>query len=130
MLFRRRKHDKHRRRTVAISGQDFEDSIERIKATLLVHAIKSSPGGYKLSFEVTAWLGQNFEDAILPKSEKALAALIYEAADRYHRERATLHWYSNEPPPTKKEARTLAKRLREFMKNARQAFNRPRDAGR
>lgn len=67
------------------AGERFDDSIERTKAKLLIHAIKGSPGGYKLSFELTLWLAINFEDAYLPGDVQSMAAMIHDAAKDYDR---------------------------------------------
>lgn len=66
-------------------GERFDDSIERTKAKLLIHAIKGSPGGYKLSFEVTLWLALNFEDAYLPGDAQSMAAMVHDAWQEYIR---------------------------------------------
>lgn len=50
---------------------DFDEEIIRIKSRYLVEAIKSSPGGYKLSMEMITILAIHFEDCFLPGDAQA-----------------------------------------------------------
>lgn len=58
-----------------------DEDIARIKAMLLVHAIKASPGGYKLSNLTLMWIATHFEDAILPGNAQAMFDLIHEVTE-------------------------------------------------
>ena len=51
--------------------EDFDEEIIRIKARTLIHAIKNSPGGYKLSMEMITILAIHFEDCFLPGEAQA-----------------------------------------------------------
>jgi hypothetical protein len=77
---------------VLFGGEHFDDSIEHVKARVLIHAIKRSPGGWKLSMELTLWLAFNFEDAYLPGEANAMRELIHEAADHYEKIKEASQW--------------------------------------
>jgi hypothetical protein len=95
--------------------ENFEDSIEHVKASLLIHAIKQSPGGYKLSFELILWLAANFEDAYLPGNAQAMGELIHDVTLNYERHKEDL-WYLREQeyqPVVRKPTRW--QRIKDFL---------------
>ncbi len=51
---------------------------------LLVHAIKASPGGYKLSNLTLMWIATNFEDAVLPGDAQTMSELIHEVLEKWN----------------------------------------------
>jgi hypothetical protein len=77
---------------VLFGGEHFDDSIDSVKAKVLIHAIKSSPGGWKLSMEVTLWLAVTFEDAYLPGEADAMRELIHDAAHHYEKIKQAAQW--------------------------------------
>lgn len=99
------------------SPENFDESVERIKALLLVHEIKASPGGYKLSFEVILWLALNFEDAYLPGDAQTMAAAIHTVLEKEKIRTEVDRWYTGEPmkqipaPKLWQRARKLANKL-------------------
>lgn len=73
----------------------FGDSIEHVKAVMLIHAIRSSPGGYKLSNEMVLWLATHFEDCYLPSDAPAMVEMLRQANEGYARYREEW-WYQEE----------------------------------
>jgi len=57
-------------------------SLDRVDAIVLVHHIKESPGGWKLSMEMIAILAVAFEDCYLPGDtrvkEETLQKILHE----------------------------------------------------
>lgn len=94
-----------------------DDSIERIKAVLLIHAIRSSPGGYKLSDEMVRWLALHFEDCYLPSNAPAMAKMIEDANRSYSKNREDA-WYDQrkQSRPRRRGLRDRARKLFEWLK--------------
>ena len=56
-----------------------------VKAQLIVHTLKNSPGGWKLSMETIVILGVCFEDAILPGEAQGDPAMLEQILEDYKR---------------------------------------------
>jgi len=62
----------------------FNDAgIDRIKAKLLVHVLKASDGGYKLSFDMIKILAIVYEDCIIPGDAQVMAEVLEEVLREY-----------------------------------------------
>lgn len=92
-----------------------DDSIEHVKAVLLIHAIRSSPGGHKLSNEMVLWLATHFQDVYLPSNAPAMAEMIEEANKSYSKNRED-PWYAAEQELDPTASRGLRGKILQFVK--------------